>query len=283
MKNVLTVDVEDWYQTLDFNFPISRWQEFEDRIDYGLSIILETLEKFNTKATFFILGCVAKKQPHLIKKIAAMGHEIGSHGTWHRLVYKQKVEEFRDDVVYSKRILEDITGREVVLFRASSWSISEDTLWALEVLEEEGFICDSSIQPFKTPLSGMNNVATYPFHPIIGDKKLSILEFPPSVLRVGNWKIPFCGGLYLRVMPYRFIEKAIEIINKDREAMIYIHPWEFDLGQPRLKAPPHIKFTHYYNIKNNPLKLERLLKKFDFKTLGELIKENSYGSYKIKE
>ena len=268
---------------MDFNFPISRWEEFEDRIDYGLSIILETLEKFNTKATFFILGCVAKKQPHLIKKIAAMGHEIGSHGTWHRLVYKQKVEEFRDDVVYSKRILEDITGREVVLFRASSWSISENTLWALEVLEEEGFICDSSIQPFKTPLSGMNNVPTYPFHPIIGDKKLSILEFPPSVLRVGNWKIPFCGGLYLRVMPYRFIEKAIEIINKDREAMIYIHPWEFDLGQPRLKVPPHIKFTHYYNIKNNPLKLERLLKKFDFKTLGELIKENSYGSYKIKE
>lgn len=282
MKNILTIDVEDWYQTLDLNIPVNNWDTCDDRVHYGLNIILDLLDKYNIKATFFILGFIAKKHPELVKKIDNSGHEIGSHGTWHKLVYKQTKDEFREDIMLSKKILEDIIGKEVVLFRASSWSISENTLWALEILEEEGFICDSSIQPFKTPLSGISNAPTKPFYPVIGDKKLGILEFPPSVLQIGKIRVPFSGGLYLRTMPYSFIKRAIEFLNKSREAIIYIHPWEFDENQPRLEVPAHIKFTHYYNIKNNTLKLKKLLQDFDFITLGELIKNTKYEPLKIK-
>lgn len=282
MRNALTIDLEDWYHTLDFNFPVETWSNYEDRINVGTSLLLNLLEQYNVKATFFILGCVAKKHPDLVKKISEKGHHIASHGTWHKLIYKQNKEEFREDVANSKKILEDIIGQEVNFFRASSWSISEDTLWALEILQEEGYKCDSSIQPFKTPLSGINNMPVKPFYPIIGDRKLDILEFPPTVLKIGGLKVPFCGGLYLRVMPYKFLEKAINIVNKERSGLVYVHPWEFDSSQPKLKVPPHIKFTHYYNIKNNYAKLERLLKNFQFTTLSEIIKEESYGSVKIK-
>lgn len=283
MKNILTIDLEDWYHTLDFNFPIKSWVNFEDRVEYGLSIILEILEKYNTKATFFSLGYIAKKNPKIIKKIDAMGHEIGSHGTWHKLIYKQNIKEFREDIVSSKKILEDIIGKEVNFFRASSWSISKNTLWALDVLQEEGFICDSSIQPFKTPLSGMYNAPTEPFYPIINGEKFNILEFPPTVSKIGNVLVPFAGGLYFRVMPYVFIERALKIINLSKPAMIYLHPWEFDVNQPKLNVKPHIKFTHYYNINNNALKLEKLIKNFQFGTLGEIIKDNNYRAIKIKE
>lgn len=282
MKNALTIDLEDWYHTLDFNFPIETWNSYEDRVNVGASLLLDLLDKYNIKATFFILGYVAQNHVGLVKRICEKGHEIASHGTWHKLVYKQSKEEFREDVANSKKILEDITGKEVNIFRASSWSISEDTLWALEVLQKEGYKCDSSIQPFKTPLSGINNMPVKPFYPIIGEKKLDILEFPPTVLKMGGMKIPFCGGLYLRVMPYKFIEKAINIVNKERSGLVYVHPWEFDVKQPKLKVPPHIKFTHYYNIKNNHVKLERLLKNFEFTTLGEIIKDNNYTTVKIK-
>ena len=150
MNNVFTIDVEDWYHTMDFNFPQEDWDKYEDRVEVGLRLIMEVLERHNVKATFFVLGCVAKKHPDLIKEIASLGHEIGSHGTNHRMVTAQSREEFRADVAMSKQILEDITGEKVKLYRSSSWSIVPKTIWALRILEEEGFICDSSIQPFRT-------------------------------------------------------------------------------------------------------------------------------------
>jgi polysaccharide deacetylase family protein (PEP-CTERM system associated) len=233
------------------------------------------------KATFFVLGYIAEKHPELIKKLADKGHEIGSHGSFHKLVYKQTKEEFREDVKNSKKLLEDITGQQVTLFRASSWSISEDTLWALGILEEEGYKCDSSIQPFKTPLSGINGAPKMPYHPIIDGNGLGILEFPPTVMPLGKKAVPFCGGLYLRTLPIAFIKYALRKVNKTGPGLIYVHPWEVDMQQPRLEVPVHIKFTHYYNLKNTLNKLENLLNTFEFVPLGDIIKAWEYKALPV--
>jgi polysaccharide deacetylase family protein (PEP-CTERM system associated) len=244
MKNIFTIDVEDWFHTMDFNFSMETWHTYEDRIEYGINAIIDVLSKHNVKATFFVLGCVAKQHPSLIRRIIAQGHEIGSHGLNHKMITTQNREEFREDVVRSKEILEDLTGKPINLYRSSSWSIVPKTIWALEVLEEEGFICDSSIQPFKTPLSGFKNAPRLPFYPIINGRKLNILEFPPSVLPFFYGCLPFCGGLYLRVFPISYIKYALKKVNTSNHGMIYTHPWELDFHQPRLKMPMHIKFRH---------------------------------------
>lgn len=282
MKNALTIDVEDWYHTMDFNFPFETWHKYEDRIEYGVKSIIELLQKRNVKATFFVLGCVAEKHPEIIKELVAKGHEIGSHGSIHRMVTTQNREEFKDDVMRSKEILQQITGREINLYRSSSWSIVPKTLWALEVLEELGFICDSSIQPFATPLSGFKNAPTKPFHPIIGGRKLNILEFPPSVISIGKVCLPFCGGLYLRALPKEFINYGLKNTNKNTAGMIYTHPWEWDPNQPRLKVPIHIKFTHYYNLNKTRGKMDNLLQNFSFTTLGEIIRDGNYPSIALR-
>lgn len=283
MKNAFTVDVEDWFQTMDFDFDKKDWSNFEDRVKCNTERILDLLDKKNNKATFFVLGYIAKKHPSLVKEILSRGHEIGSHGMWHTMVTRQTREEFKEDVRTSKKTIEDITGKVVQLYRSSSWSICEKTIWALEILEEEGFICDSSIQPFKTPLSGMKKVICEPFYPIINDRKLKLIEFPSTVLSLWKFRIPFAGGLYLRLLPYQMLSKSMKWVNKNRQGMIYTHPWEIDVGQPRLKVPLHIKATHYTNLHKTIDKLEKLLGEFEFVPLGELIKEGKYQSVSLSD
>ena len=276
MKNALTIDVEDWYQTQDFNFDLNTWDNYDDRVMQSTEKILELLQKYNVCGTFFILGWVAKKHPGLVRRIAEHGHEIGSHGSYHKMVTSQTQEEFRSDVLYSKKLLEDITGKKVELFRASSWSINSETLWALQVLQEEGFICDSSIQPFKTPLSGMNRVPITPFRPIINNQRLKIIEFPSSALNFSSYNIPFSGGFYLRFLPYLFISQALKKVNRKRPGMIYVHPWEVDIKQTNVNADKYIKIFHNYNIDTTYKKLEKLLQNFEFVTVSEIIKEQEY-------
>lgn len=276
MKNAFTVDVEDWYQTMDFDIDSSQWNKYEDRVKANTEKILDIMDKTNTKGTFFILGCVAQKHPDLVKDIVSRGHEIGSHGMWHKMVTKQTPDEFRQDIRTSKKILEDITETTVNLYRASSWSICEQTIWALEILSEEGFKCDSSIQPFKTPLSGMKNASYKPFYPIVNGKKLNIIEFPSTVLKFGAFRLPFSGGFYLRVLPYAILSRCLKLVNKSRSGMVYTHPWEIDVAQPRLTAPFHIKLIHYTNLSYTEKKLEKLLGQFQFVPLGELLKNLNF-------
>ena len=278
MVNALTIDIEDWYQTQDFNISPSNWDMYEDRMEYGVNIILEILQRHSIKATFFILGYIAKKHPELVRKIAVQGHEIGSHGFYHRMVDKMTKKEFKEDLVSSKAVLEDITGTHVKIYRASSWSVSPDTYWALLILEEEGFICDSSIQPYRTPLSGMRKGIYFPFHPVIDGKKLNLLEYPQTVLKFFGFSFPFSGGFYLRAMPSNLVLWALKNVNTKMPGMVYIHPWELDAKQPRLNVPLHMKFIHYYNLNSTEGKLKKLLKAFKFIPLGELIKENEYPS-----
>lgn len=257
------------------------WGNYEDRIEYSLRILIDLFDRYQVKATFFVLGDIAKKHPDLIAEIARQGHEIGSHGSFHKLVYKQTEKEFREDVRQSKQTLEDIIGKPVEIFRASTWSISKDTLWALRILQEEGFRYDSSIQPFQTYLSGMKHAPVYPFYPVIQGEKLDILEFPPTVYRLGKFTIPFAGGFYLRAVPLPLIKRFLHAVNKTREGLLYIHPWEVDDGQPRLKVPPHVQLSHYHHVKQNARKIERLLQHSPFMPIGELVKGRNYPSVEL--
>ncbi len=273
MKNILAIDIEDWYHTRDFNFEIERWPDFEERIENNTQNILDLLSKYDVKATFFVLGYVAQNHPELIKSISDNGHEIGSHGFWHKMVNEQSRDAFKNDIVTSKKILESITGKKVDKFRASTWSVTRENLWTFDIIREAGFLYDSSMQPFKTPLSGTTNIPLFPFKPVIKGKKTNIIEVPPTVLKVGKILLPFSGGLYFRLMPYCFIKTALKKINRKAPGMIYLHPWEFDTGQPVLKVPLHIKAAHYYGIKHTYKKLEKMLQAFDFAPMGEVIND----------
>jgi polysaccharide deacetylase family protein (PEP-CTERM system associated) len=281
MLNALTVDVEDWYQTSALDFGVDRWDSFEDRVVENTRKILRMLEKKSVKGTFFVLGCVAEKHPALVAEIHAAGHEIGSHGGWHRLLTTLTPDEFRDDLLYSKRVLEQITGSPVRLYRAPSWSITPDRYELLEILDDEGFICDSSFQPFATPLSGIKGAPETPFHPVLNGRKLDLVEFPSCVLRTGRVKVPFAGGFYLRAVPYFFISWALKKVNSSRPGMIYVHPWEFDPAQPRVKVSAAVKVAQYYNLASTEEKFEKLLDDFRFVPLGEIVRNGSYPAISL--
>jgi polysaccharide deacetylase family protein (PEP-CTERM system associated) len=224
---------------------------------------------------------VAAKHPGLVKEIVLAGHELASHGSWHRMISKQTREEFKTDLVASKILLEDISGKEVNIYRAPSWSISADTLWALEVLEEEGFVCDSSIQPFATHISGIKGAPVIPYHPVIGGRQLKLVEFPPTVLEIGSLRVPFSGGFYFRAMPSFLFNLAMRRVNQNQEGMVYIHPWELDIKQPRHRVSPLIWLSHYLNIERTKEKLEKLFNRFDFVTLGDLINDGEYPALPV--
>lgn len=276
MINAFTVDVEDWYQTSDFRFDKSSWDQFEDRVAANTMELLELLGRYQVRGTFFILGCVAEKHPALVEEIAKRGHEIGSHGGWHQMINTMTPEEFRADLLYSKNVLEGITGKKVELFRAPSWSITPDRYQVLRILAEEGFLCDSSIQPFRTPLSGVTGAPVAPYTPVVDGERLPIIEFPPTVLKWAGTTIPFSGGFYMRAMPYAISSWALRQVNRTRPGMVYVHPWEIDLEQPRLKASPLVMLAHYHQLHTTKPKLERFLQEFRFAPLGEVIKDRSY-------
>jgi len=278
---VFSVDLEDWYQTHDFDINKNLWDNYEDRIEKNTISLLDSFSRNGISAVFFVLGHVAKKHPDLIKEILRNGHEIGSHSMYHNKVFSLTPEEFRADIKESKALLEDITGQKVEYFRAPSWTVNWKTPWFFPILEEEGFKVDSSIQPFKTPLSGMNNVPLEPFRPIVEGKKLGIVEFPSTVFNVARMRIPFSGGFYFRFLPYCIFKQMLKSSSKKRHSMIYIHPWEIDKNQPILESPFHIKMLHYYNISRNAEKIERLLNDFSFIRMEELLKSENFNYYDL--
>ncbi|WP_336787921.1 DUF3473 domain-containing protein [Paenibacillus sp. MMO-177] len=275
MRNALTVDVEDWYMTNGLNIPPSEWHRYDDRVVGSTTGLLDLFDRYKVKGTFFILGSVAQRHPGLIEDIARRGHEIASHGYWHQLVTSQSLEAFREDVRDSKEILERITGRTVTLYRAPSWSMEPERYEALNILAEQGFVCDSSMQPFRTPLSGIAGAPHQPFTPLLNDMETGVIEFPPSVTEVAGMTVPFSGGFYLRAIPYAFVKWALSRVNKTRPGMIYIHPWEIDPGQPRVQTSAFIKLIQYYGLNGTVSKLEQLLNDFSFQPLGEVIRSHT--------
>ncbi|MDP4162810.1 MAG: polysaccharide deacetylase family protein [Bacillota bacterium] len=281
MNNLLSVDVEDWYHANALDIPISQWGTYESRVVGNTKRIIELFEKYEVKATFFVLGCVAEQHPGLIKEIVSHGHEVASHGRYHQLVYTLTEEQFREDVRKSKAILEDITGKQVSLYRAPSWSIKLDQLNRLTILQEEGYLGDSSLQPFWTPLSGNNKSPMEPFYPIVNGERLSLLEIPPTVINVAGLRLPFAGGFYLRFFPSFLVKQAMRLVNLQRKGLVYIHPWEFDVNMPRVEKSALVKFIHYNNIASTETKLEKMLQNFHFGPMNVCLEKTDYHSVRL--
>ena len=270
--NILTIDVEDWYMDTD----ISTWDYYEDRIVQSTNKILKILKESNIEATFFILGYVGEHFPELVESIENENHEIATHGYSHKQITKQTPLEFEEDLLKSIKILERITDKKIFGYRAREFTITEKTSWAIDILKKNGLQYDSSIFPVKTHLYGVPDAPLYPYHisssNIKGDDlEEAFLEFPLSVYRIPvvHKNIPVAGGFYLRLFPYWFIKHAIKKINKmGKPAIIYIHPWEFDPKQPRIKE---LKWYHYYNLSNTEKKFKRLLKNFKFRSIRDVV------------
>jgi len=265
MQNILTIDVEDYFQVENFKGVIdfSDWEGYELRVVKNTEKILKILAEKNVKATFFVLGWVAEKAPGLVKKIYKEGHEVACHGYAHQLIYRQTPQEFRADLRRAKSILEGIIQESVLGYRAPTYSITKESIWALEILAEEGFKYDSSIFPMAREKGGFPEAERWP-HKVYNHQDY-IWEFPISTVKLFNKNIAFSGGGYFRLLPYGFVRWAIGSVNKEGyPTIIYLHPWELDPQQPRVKADYMSRFKHYVNISKTEQKLKQLLNDFEF-------------------
>jgi polysaccharide deacetylase family protein (PEP-CTERM system associated) len=267
MLNALTIDVEDYYHVSGFESVVrfEDWERYESRVERNTQRILDLFDEQEIKATFFVLGWIAERYPRLIRIIQELGHEVACHGYAHQRVYTQSPEQFRQETRRAKRILEDITGQPVLGYRAASYSITKESLWALDVLCEEGFMYDSSIFPIHHDRYGIPDYQRF-CHILNGHPGSELVEFPISTLRLAGTNIPIAGGGYLRFFPYAFVRWGLNRINaKERQpAMVYIHPWEIDPGQPRIPANALSRFRQYVNLEKTEARLIRLLQDFEF-------------------
>ncbi len=313
MVNALTIDLEDYFQVHAFSNLIryEDWGGFESRVEGNTLRILDLIhgsaqhpQSANgnpIKATFFCLGWIAKRYPNLIREIYTQGHEIACHGYAHQLIYRQSRSEFRKDIRMAKNLLEDIIGSEVIGYRAPSYSITEKSLWALEILAEEGFKYDSSIFPIRHDFYGIPNAPRFPFLvSLTGDGKTEfkplsgnsipkpitdpmqsashnpqiILEFPLSTVRLANLNLPLSGGGYFRLFPYLIFKSGLRRINEreGRPFIFYLHPWELDCKQPRIReAGLRSRLRHYINLDKTESRFIKLLKEFTFVPLRGLL------------
>jgi polysaccharide deacetylase family protein (PEP-CTERM system associated) len=277
MLNAFTVDVEDYYHVSAFAPWVDRrrWDDYESRVVASTRRILELMDAHEVRGTFFVLGWVAERYPGLVRDIHARGHEIGSHSYWHRLVYDLAPDEFRDDLRRSREAIEKITGDPVTAYRAPSFSVTKKSLWALDILREEGFLVDSSISPVRHDRYGIPS-APRRLHEIATPSG-SLWEFPASVTRIGRMNVKVSGGGYFRLYPYSFTRRCLAQINrKEREPFVfYVHPWEIDPDQPRLPVGSHLsRFRHFVNLRTTQGKLGRLLKDFHFGRMSDVIRQS---------
>jgi len=273
------VDLEDWYQGIEID--MDDWSQFPERIRCGVDPLLELLDEANTKATFFVLGYQAEKTPQLIKQIADSGHEIASHGYSHRFVYRQTPDEFRSELRKSKEILEDICGVQVEGYRAPFFSITQESLWALDVLLEEGFKYDSSLFPVKNYRYGLSGAGRHPgwIDTPAGNRiyeiPLSTVRMPKLLTKLSS-NIPMSGGGYFRLYPYALTRMLIKRLHKEEMGLVfYMHPWEYDPDHPKVDFPRRFpKLTHYLNLKSSAAKTKKLLQDFKFETVKQVYASN---------
>jgi polysaccharide deacetylase family protein (PEP-CTERM system associated) len=273
MLNALSVDVEDYYQVSAFESVVrlEDWGFRESRVERNTHRVLDLLDEFHVKATFFVLGWVAEKSPTLIQVISRRGHEVASHGYSHRLIYNQTPDEFRQETRRAKRVVEDAIGKQIIGYRAASYSITEESLWSLNILAEEGFQYDSSIFPIRHDRYGIPRHQRF-FHILNGNGQAAIAEIPLSTVRIAGFNFPVAGGGYFRLLPYAITHFAMRHLNQqEREpAVFYFHPWEIDPDQPRIEAGWLSHFRHYTNLGRMESKLRRLLSRFSFAPIREV-------------
>jgi polysaccharide deacetylase family protein (PEP-CTERM system associated) len=276
--NAMTVDVEDYFHVQAFAGVIQRsdWDRYPVRVEQNTRRLLEIFEQRQIRATFFVLGWVAERCPNLVQAISKAGHRIGCHSYAHQAIYDGSPVDFRSDLRRAKRIIEDSIGVAVTSFRAPSYSITSRTLWALDILGEEGFEYDSSIFPIVHDNYGIPNAPRFPHVKVLKFGGL-IKEFPPSTVRLLGSNFPVAGGGYLRLLPYQLTAWAIRHLNEiERQpAMAYLHPWELDPDQPRVPATWLSRFRHYQNLESTEAKCLKLLDDFSWAPMEEVLQQRT--------
>jgi polysaccharide deacetylase family protein (PEP-CTERM system associated) len=271
--NAMTIDVEEYFHASVFDAIVPReaWDRRESRVCASTDRLLKILSDANVHASFFVLGWVADRYPDQIRRISALGHEIASHGYGHELVYEQTPAAFREDVKRAKGVLESVTGRAVLGFRAPSYSITGRSLWALDILFDEGHRYDASIFPILHDRYGIPGAPRHPY--VLQREGRGMVEAPPSTVRLGRVNLPVAGGGYFRLLPYAWTRWGIRRLNRieRKPAIFYVHPWEIDADQPRLPVGRASALRHYGNLRRTEAKLDRLLREFRFAPLGTVL------------
>ncbi len=274
IRNALTVDVEDYFHVSAFAGSISRdqWDSHSLRVEKNTGRLLELFDQHEVKATFFVLGWLAERVPGLVREIAAQGHEVACHGYSHRLVYDQKPEEFREETLRSKAMLENTIQAPVRGYRAASFSITEVSRWALDIIAEADFLYDSSIFPVRHGRYGIPDAPVHPFR-LQTPAGHSLAEFPLSTVRIFGYRLPMAGGGYFRLYPYSLTKAGLKWINAsgDKPFIFYLHPWEIDQDQPRISASWLSRFRHYNNLDKCESRLRQLMKDFQFTTAWDVL------------
>ncbi|WP_442915613.1 XrtA system polysaccharide deacetylase [Marinobacter sp. C2H3] len=271
--HAMSIDVEDYFHVAALSRVISpdQWDTLPSRVEQNTRRLKALFERHGVRATFFVLGWVAERYPGLIRELSDAGHEIASHGYSHQLIYRQTPEVFRDETERSKKLLEDITGKPVTGYRAASYSITRESLWALDILGECGFTWDSSIFPIHHDNYGIPDSPRHPYTlSTAGGHRLR--EFPLTTARLPGLSIPAAGGGYFRQFPYPVFRYLFNLASGfgRRPQMFYLHPWEIDPDQPRYNnASWFSRFRHYTNLDRCEQRLERLLGDFRFGTVSE--------------
>jgi polysaccharide deacetylase family protein (PEP-CTERM system associated) len=272
-RNAMTVDVEDYFHVAALASVIKRedWSSMEYRAEASTHRLLDLFSECGIKATFFILGWVGKRSPALIRAIHDAGHEVACHGMSHELIYRQTPEVFASETRDSKALLEDIVGVPMRGYRAASWSITKQSLWALDIVHDLGFEYDSSIFPIHHDVYGIPGAPKRPGM-MSTPQGRQIVEFPPSTATFLGLRVPVAGGGYFRLLPYWLTSRGLHQINREGQGFnFYLHPWEVDPDQPRINAGWVSRFRHYTNLSRTHGRLRRLIGEFRFTTVRNVL------------
>lgn len=264
-----TVDVEEHFQVAAFEQHVSRsqWDSLPSRVDRGVHLLLELLAEHGAHGTFFILSWVAERRPALVREIAEAGHEIASHGTDHQRVTRLSPDAFRQSLRDSKAILEDVSGHAILGYRAPSFSITRDVEWALDILIETGYRYDSSLFPVRRAGYGFVGGKRDPY--LLERDAGSLHEFPPATVQWGRAVLPAGGGAYFRHLPYTLVRSALrDAERRGVPGTFYIHPWELDPEQPRVRVPYRTHLRHYGGLTRTVPRLRKLLATFQFQSIA---------------
>jgi polysaccharide deacetylase family protein (PEP-CTERM system associated) len=274
LDGAFTVDVEDYFHVSAFADVVrpADWDHCESRVEASTRRILQLAARHKTRGTFFVLGWVAERFPQLVREIQSAGHEIGCHSHWHQLVYEQGPDNFRRDLLQARDTLQELTGEPVRAYRAPSFSITQRSLWALEILVESGFDTDASIYPIHHDRYGIPGFPAAPCR--ITTRSGTLREFPGPTSRVAGLNVPVGGGGYLRLLPWAVTAGLLRrVLKAERPLNIYVHPWEVDPDQPRIAASRRSRFRHYQNLSTTYGKLDRLMTEFRLGSMNDVFNE----------
>ncbi len=279
VTHLLSIDLEDWFHVLDNDATSSpnQWDKFPSRVENSTERLLALFDKHDVKATFFVLGWIAKKFPKLVQKIADNGHEIGCHSQNHPLIYLMSRKEFEDDLYNSLSLLRNISGQAVTMYRAPGFSITRECLWAFDILVKHGITVDSSVFPASRAHGGLAGFPTEPF--IIETSFGNLKELPISTFSFVGKRVAFSGGGYFRLFP-RFVHSYFAK-NATKPIIMYLHPREIDPSQPRLSLPLMRYIKTYINLKSTYNKLDYLLDHFSYGSVGEVVSKVNWLETKV--